>query len=60
MIEVEISKQEKKDLAGIYGFLVEVCQAQQSKASAHQFGFQQNAGNPTRKSTDDKIVKIIK
>ena len=44
MLKVEMTQQEKKDLAGIYGFLVEVWQAKQAKSPLHQPVLKQKAG----------------
>ena len=49
MLNVEMTQQEKKELAGIYGFLVEVWQAKQSKTASSQRDIQQIAGKPNRK-----------
>lgn len=51
MLDLDFTRQEKKQLAGIYGFLVDVWQAQQSSDAAGSRGMQQIAEKSINRKT---------
>lgn len=52
MLDVTMTEQEKKDLAVIYGFLVDVWAAQQSKSAVSSAALKQTRRNASGNNTN--------